>query len=484
MGRGWLRLAVALAVVVVLAAPAVPAQATPGNRAWVATYNGMLSEGDVATSVAVSPDGTRAYVTGMTDTIAHVYSAVALTIAYDSASGAELWRASIDDVYPGVDPQAAAAPDGHLVFVAVQTGAAVIKAYDAQTGAEVWSAQYDGGPKAGHGALLGSLAVSPGSDRVFFTGTGHPQWAPGNCCDYLTAGFDAATGARLWAQHYNGAGGARDVATSIAVSPSGRAVYITGYCDQNYPMWSKNEDMVTFAYRASDGKTLWMRQYSEAGHGSYQEGHDLVVGPGGGHLYVVGDTIARHSIGADFVVLAYSAGTGRELWVQHYSGGDDWSCCIVADQARVYVSGQGEGPYGYQQEVVAFDARTGAQLWTHTKNHVVGWCDHGRGLYPNGCMSEWTAGSVIYVVGTWGYPPDLWRSDTQDIVVDAYDGATGKVLWSDSFDPSVGQDDYAFDVAVSPDGDRLFVVGYSELSQDPSHDYYEPDWITIAYDTT
>src|SRR2546429_648790 len=59
----------------------------------------------------------------------------------------------------------------------------------------------------------------------------------------------AVPGAKLWAKRYNGTGNNADVATSVAVSPTGGTVYVTG---QSYGTASV-VDYATVAYNAATG---------------------------------------------------------------------------------------------------------------------------------------------------------------------------------------------------------------------------------------
>ena len=93
----------------------------------------------------------------------------------------------------------------------------------AAPGARLWVARYSG-PGNGDDQAF-SVAVSPGGARVFVTGGSQGS---GSGQDYATVAYSAAAGARLWARRYNGPGNSLDGATSLAVSPGGTRVFVTG----------------------------------------------------------------------------------------------------------------------------------------------------------------------------------------------------------------------------------------------------------------
>ena len=107
---------VAIALMFAVTAPEAGAS-TPRTPAWVARYNGLANGNDRASSVAVSPDGTKVFVTGLSDGIST--SVDYATIAYDAAVGTELWVGRYNG--PGNSADAAyglaMSPDGTKVFV-------------------------------------------------------------------------------------------------------------------------------------------------------------------------------------------------------------------------------------------------------------------------------------------------------------------------------------------------------------------------------
>jgi DNA-binding beta-propeller fold protein YncE len=206
--------------------------AQTGAQLWAASFLGTL---------AVSPGSPAVFVTYKNKTTARV-----------AATGAELWHAHYRGP-PGTSTRLTAlavSPDGSRVFVtgSTQVGPCCGEpmhfttiGYDAATGARLWVAGFRGpGDASGRPA---AIAVSPDGAQVFITGTTN---SPSGPPEFTTIGYDAAAGAQLWGARVQDLPGASDVPSSVAVSHDGSKVLVAG--DSN--AGSGNEGYLTVAYRA------------------------------------------------------------------------------------------------------------------------------------------------------------------------------------------------------------------------------------------
>ena len=137
-------------------------------------------------------------------------------------------------------------------------------------GSQLWVQRYNGPGNSFDAAS--AVAVSPGGSRVFVTG-GSRGTRSGQ--DYATVAYSTATGARLWVTRYNGPATYDDAARSVAVSPRGSTVYVTG---------GSNPGSATLAYSAATGAQLWLARHSDMLLAA------VAVSPGGSRVYVTGLT--------------------------------------------------------------------------------------------------------------------------------------------------------------------------------------------------
>jgi WD40 repeat protein len=160
--------------------------------------------------------------------------------------------------------------------------------------------------------------------------------------DYATLAYDAATGHRLWRARYNGAGSGEDTANSAAVSPDGTTVFVTGSSTGSASLY----DFVSIAYDAESGQRLWTARYN--GPANDQDGASSVaLSPDGARVFVTGTSTGLTS-GLDYATVAYDGAIGRKLWVTRYNGpGNDWdtanSVVVSPDGVRVFVTGYSTG---------------------------------------------------------------------------------------------------------------------------------------------
>jgi WD40 repeat protein len=331
----------------------------PGDPVWVRHSEGSVGGGEA--SLVVGPLGQRVYMAGEAD---YDYS----TTTYDALTGARLWGQRWDAPAGGVDTPTAIAVSSDDTKVIV-TGASSTPdfqttdfgtvAYDSATGAELWAAQYDGPVHDADTAVAGSF--SPDGTRVFVTGT---SWGlePGGE-DFLTIAYDAGTGQPIWSARYDGRQRDRDHATALAVSPDGTKLFVTGWGDEREFTAS---DYITLAYDTSTGQRLWKGVYTPNSGGS-DESTAIAVAPDGSTVYVTGESTGLNA--GDFLTIAYDPSTGARRWVRRYDGpakSDDRAVAIALspDGARVFVTGSSDHfPSFTEYDTVAYRASDGKALW-------------------------------------------------------------------------------------------------------------------------
>ena len=88
------------------------------------------------------------------------------------------------------------------------------------------------------------------------------------------------------------------------------------------------------ATRAAPGAQLWVARFRAGGQ---DEGGAMAVSPGGGRVFVTGQSYGGPVTGADYKTVAYGAVTGRRLWASRRSGRES-SLAVSPDGKMVFVT--------------------------------------------------------------------------------------------------------------------------------------------------
>jgi hypothetical protein len=434
--------------------------AVPGTQLWVKPYNGPANGTDVATALAVSPDGSEVFVTGQSpsSTTGVDYT----TVAHDASTGARSWVSRYDG--SGTNDYATAmgvSSDGSRVFVTGYTSSDtdvdfLTVALDAATGGPLWAMTYDDSASGLDYAT--ALGVSPDGSRVFVTG-----YIYGSTGDYATVAYDASTGTRLWSKRYNGPGNDRDEAAAVGVSPDGSQVFVTGRSVGS----TGRLDYATVAYDASSGSRLWAKRYDLAGNDASATA--LGVSPDGSEVFVTGVSDRSPTI-AEYATVAYDASTGARLWATRYDGignGNELphALGVSPDGSQVFVTGQSFGSTSFDYATVAYDASTGTQRWSTRYNGT------GKDLDIAYALGASPDGSQVFVTGQ-----SVGSSGNDDYATVGYDASTGARLGVKRYDGTGHGSDSAYALGVSPDASEVFVTGLSFGSAMSGYDY-----ATVAY---
>jgi hypothetical protein len=330
--------------------------------------------------------------------------------------------------------------------------------YETATGKPLWVARYQG---AGWGAdSASSLAVSPDGTLVFVTG-----WSAGSSSyDYVTVAYDSSTGAQRWVSRSTFGDFSDSRAVAVSVSPDGTAVYVTGTSTLVY----ESPDYATIRYDASTGAQQWVSRYNGPGAGT-DSGAAMGLSPDGTVVFVTGSSTSR-TVHLHYATVAYDAADGAQRWVSRYhgpGGGDDTatSLGVSPDGSGVFVTGRSLGYTSFDYATVAYDAQSGSQRWVSRYD--------GPGNRDDGAASLAVDpdGTGVFVSGS-----SNGGGNGMDYATVSYDATSGARRWVSRYDGSASRQDIARSLAASPDGSVVYVTGSSTGSEK------RPDYATVAYD--
>jgi hypothetical protein len=352
-----------------------------GAEVWVSEFRGD------PTAITVSPDGSRVYATGG----GRGYK----TEAYDAATGGLLWAASYRVGYGDLASSLALSQDGLRLFV---TGTVYSPStgddyatigYDTMTGERLWVSRYNGPPTTGHDDAA-AIDISPSGEIVFVTGSSHGS-AGNDDWDIATIAYEASTGSQRWLQRFVGTGHQlADLAYSLTASEDGRRVFVAGQTS------SPDRAAVTLAYRATTGTWLWARRYD----GPVVGGEDIAfaVVEHAGTVYITGVSEDEQFDTNDLTISYDSAGT--MLWLALYAGAEGSSNAAVdigvgSDGTSIFITGY-TVLSSQDYLTVAYDATNGDQRWANTYDPATSDADGATSLAVS------PDGAAVFVTGQAG----------------------------------------------------------------------------------
>jgi len=439
-----------------------------------------------ASAVAVSPDGNHVYVVGYVDNAVVAFSRNATTGALTFVE----MKRNGDGSVGGLDGPlgVAVSPDGkHVYATGKWTGAVVVFSRNVATGALTFvevKMDGDGGIVDGlYGAR--SVAVSPDGGSVYVIGT----------LDKAIAVFrrDATTGALTFVEvKKDGAGGVDglDGAFSVAVSPDWKHVYVTGIDDNAVAVFSRNvtTSALTFVEVKKDGAGSVDGLYGA---------RSVAVSPDGGHVYVTGasdDAVAAFHRNATTGALTF-------VGVQKDGvGGVDglWNASAVVvspDGGHVYVAGYNDNAIAvFGRNVTAgtltfvtaqrnvdglSSARSVAVSPDGRHVYVAGYKDNAVAAFSQSAVAgvlafvEMKQDGLDSVNGLYGAISVAVSPDGKHVYVAGYldnavaafsrNATTGALAFVERKQDGVDSVDGLYgtrSVAVSPDGKHVYVAGY------------------------
>ena len=376
--------------------------ASTGAQRWIAEYPlSSSTEFGRGNALAVSPDGSTLFVTGWIECpgcSAPSFEGFA-TVAYDVSTGDRLWVARYA-VQDGSATSIAVSPDGSRLFVNGQTrggeGSATL-AYDPSTGQQMWVMLGNQRPPYGD-----ALSVSPDSSTLFVAATARVP--VGESCredsaGYRTAAYNASDGTLQWSATFQLASdNLCGTATSLGMSPDGSTVFVTGYGGSRASSGIFGSG--TVAYDALTGTQRWATRDDRISTLDGDVVISLGVSPDGSKVFVLGNDCAAYPK-CGFATLAYDTSTGDRQWVSRYDGGGAGGYALdLAVSPRgssVFITGQWDTPCtapcntGMQLDapLVAYDGETGDVQWATTYSNNVGWA-----------LAASPDGSSVYLAGT------------------------------------------------------------------------------------
>lgn len=456
--------------------------AAPAVEAWRAHADPQRHTAD---DVVVNPRGHIVYVAMHLSDVVDGWQNTRdmAVVAYDAFTGEHLWEASYDgSLFEERDSDTirdiAVSPDGETLYMGGTTVVGLLcddcgntdtdyvtVAVDADTGERLWVATWGNGMESAQTHrtdTLGDVVVSPDSSAVYVTGAaggGHDL----NHTDVVTVAYDAKTGDELWVSRYDGPMGRSDIPIRMDVGLDGQRLVIGGRTPRDNNTHLRDYQTMVLGLDTATGELVWERFHKAE---LWSNTSDVGVSPDGKTAYVSTGAYTQVT-STDYLLLAYDVETGEEVWKGQYAYSgihlvDSPSDLAVSPTGdAIYVTGFVEAAQKYttgrDYQTVAFDSATGEVLWAERFNGSLNIAEEARSVEvsPDGLW--------VYITGD--AADNVYGRSYRTL---AYNAQTGALVWDGRY--GEGHDRAGRDLAVHPDGSRVYVIG-----KDTPHD------TTIAY---
>jgi len=308
-----------------------------------------------------------------------------------------------------------------------------------------WESRVDG-PAHGDDAPVAAVRSSDGALLVA-AGSGVADAAQAS--DFLTVAFNTTTGDTVWTQFFNGPADLADGATGVAFNPGETSVIVTGSA-----RGATGADYATIAYVRSTGAVQWTSAYDGPVHG-HDLAHGVCTSPADGTVFVTGESPGDGTL-LDVTTVALDPADGSPLWTARTDGPSamndiGWAVASPADGTRVLVAGESHGgASGADAVVVAFDAANGGQDWEARYDGPAHSADRVDTI---ACSPD---GTRAFAAGR-----SRDGAGRLDLLLLSVTVATGEIVWATRYNGPPGLDDAATGLTVAPDGQTVFVTGWS-----------------------
>jgi hypothetical protein len=310
------------------------------HQDWAQRYAGIVGRSiDVATAIAVS--GSSVYITGNS-------GAAITTIAYDAATGSELWESPIRRDSDSRPVGIAVSSDGD-VYLAAGGGGILTLRYSA-AGEELDENIFDPDNFNSPAALLVR------GDFVYIFGS---HFGGNGSIDFVTIKYDLRLNEE-W-HDIRDSFGRSDTPTSMVVDSLGR-VYVAGSCQGNH-----DEILTDFWVQryTADGEldTFWFYDGTPGSDGG-DVVRDLAI-DGADNVYVTGSSLAPNSQFSDIVTLKLNAGGLFYRWTRRFPLGSAAYPAVIAidGNGNIFVTGYTQVA-GHGTDILTLKySPAGASLW-------------------------------------------------------------------------------------------------------------------------